>query len=385
VRLAAVLCALLLAAACERAAKPAAAQPKKAAADAVPITAEDAPEPPGNLLEIGNGGAVVWRSGENSLDGSALLPIDGEPASLWKSAPQDAERVLVYALPAIARITSVGVHGPTHKWDIPIETRIDGSADNVTWRELARLPELGLNDRRVVSIPPATIRYVRFRFINPPNRARYFTAVRSVVARGELVERPNMPSVAGCWTINGQHAQIEQQGNRVFGVVGQNPATLFSGARDAKTIRLMWRRGPQWGHALMTIDPQRTLIGGQRWHEAADPKNTGDSWFGEPVPCANRLTIGERGLARAILSRAGRWTAYSDDSLDLLAELIAADPKSRFRVTARSRERMMQVRTLLQDRVDRTRVDLTVGAPESAAKSETIRVMHDGVELHVLR
>lgn len=377
---------LLFAIACERE-EPHAPQKQPSKSGRRPVAAAPGAlsEPADNLLELAHGGSVVSRTGENVLEMSAAHLIDGDLLTLWKSPPHDfANHDLVFALPALSRVTTVGVHATNTKWEVPVDLRFEFSNDASQWREVLAIKDLGLNERRLASIPPTEARYVRVRVLPGP-REQFYTQLRSIQIKGEELAQPKMPDLAGCWTVNGVSARFEQRGPRVFGVINTEPPTFVSGARDARTFRLLWLRGPQWGQALLTIEPQRRAFSAVKWHEIVGPSDaTGEAWFGKPSSCGAAVELDEIRIARMIFDRAKRWTAYSPQSLEVFASLISSMPQARFRVVARTDERRDIVRALLDKQgVDLKRVEFTTAPPSEPPRNESIRVMADGVDLQV--
>jgi hypothetical protein len=132
-----------------------------------------------------------------------------------------------------------------------------------------------------------------------------------------------------------------------------------------------------WGPAILTLDPQRRALSGERWYERVRDPNSGEGWFGTPAQC-NEVAFNETRLAEAMLQRAGKWMAYGVNAIDTLAEIVAQAPSKRFVVTVHSAAEEQAVRNAL--RANLARVEIT-NAGEAKGVTAPQRAIADGVEL----
>ena len=330
-----------------------------------------------NLLSLARGAAVVSRTAELTLESSAAHAIDGEWRTFWKSPGGGTDQTFVFSLPARSRIDRVGVITSPNAPDAPQFVSFEASDDGLSWREVGTVAITPHRDPRLITVKPFDASYLR---AHTDENFDYYTTVRSFVALGKELEPVRQPSIAGCWTINGLPARFIQRGSSVAGVIGTERPMFVSGATDGRALRLMWLRGPMWGPALVTLEPQRRALSGVRWHESVTPNSIGDGWFGAPAAACEGIAVDEAQIAARILQRAGRWVAYGDSALDTLEALIRRAPAQQFRIVAPGAARLESVRAALQARgVDLARVELSVSAPRTV--NETQRVIADGVEL----
>ena len=235
-----------------------------------------------NLLNLAHGASVVSRTGEVNLENSAAHAIDGDWTTVWKSAPGGPEQTFVFSLAARSRIDRLGVITPASSNEYPPHVRFEASNDGTNWRDVGTIDVKPQRDPQIVSVAPFEATYLRVR---TEGLIAYYSTINSVIAKGVEVAPPVQPPIEGCWTINGMPSRFVQRGTSVSGVIGSDPPMYVSGDTNGRIIRLMWRRGPQWGHALVTLDPQRRALSGVRWHEQVQGTNVGDGWFGKPSPC----------------------------------------------------------------------------------------------------
>ena len=326
-----------------------------------------------NLLSLARGASVVSRTAELTLENSATHSIDGDWLTFWRSPPGGAEQTIIFSLAARARIDRLGVITPQSGNEAPSKVRFEASDDGVTWREIATLDLKAQRDPQLTNVTPFDTTYLRVQTI----AGTYYSAIHSLIAMGREIAPPRQPPIEGCWEINGLPARFAQRGTSVFGVIGSDPPMYVSGGADGRTIRLQWLRGAMWGPAIITLDPQRRALSGEKWHESVREQNAGQGWFGTPSQC-NDVAFDETEIAAAILKRAGKWVAYGDSALDTIAALIARAPAQQIQVTAPNAGRLAAVRA----KVGRSsRVELTVATPKTL--NETQRVIADGVALRV--
>ncbi|HEX8411188.1 MAG TPA: discoidin domain-containing protein [Thermoanaerobaculia bacterium] len=305
-----LLCALI---ACRKEAPPPAAAPKAAA--------QRAPEPDtdaDNLLNFAYGGSVVSRTGELNLESSAVHAIDGFIGSVFACSPGSPRETLVYSLLAPAAVTQVGV--TPGKVDVPARVRFDTSMDGWRWTEVATVkPEAG-DTRQLWSIKETVARYIRVQ----PLDDKYYIRLRGIHAIGRELEPPSTPSFGGCWTINGNPAQLTQEGARITGVIATDPPTYLDGGTDNRVGMVMWMQGPMWGYAALTRTPDGQQITGLKFHEEIDSRNVGEGWFGEKCSGAGSQPAGRMPAPQGFLQRMRRYSAYGlayDSNGRLLVDL----------------------------------------------------------------
>lgn len=354
---------LLLAAACET------RQP-----DAPPAAAEtgeiDYDDQGGaNLLSLARGAAVISRTAEQSLDASAVHAIDGDWLTLWRSPGGGAEQTLVFALPARARIDRLGVSAPRNV-ETPSKVRFDASDDAVAWREIKTLELTPLREPQLESVPPVDANYLRVTTFG----SNWYVSVQSVIAKGTLLAPRVQPPIEGCWRINGEPARFSRRGTSIAGVIGNESPIYVLGGADGRIVRLTWLRAPMWGPAIISIDPRRRTLTGERWHERVWNQSSGDGWFGTPARC-NEVAFDETAIAAAMLKRAGKWTAYGESALDTLAALIAREPARKFEIVVHT--------PAMRDALRKRGFNVPIAVAPSDATMEPERAMADGVELHV--
>ena len=370
----------------------------KAATKAAPAPALQQPAPDtdvDNALNLIHGTAVVWRGGENDLESSAAHALDGFLETTWTSAPGSPEETLIYSFLATRRIERVGA---TVVKDVAIDSvAFDTSMDGKTWLELAKLKLEKHDQQQLFSVKPADARYLRVRTFD--SASKYYVRVRAFHAMGAEVEPPRTPSFAGCWTINGRPAHLEQNGARITGVIASEPPIhLDGGTSDNRLGVVMWMQGGMRGEAVLTRSGDGGHLTGLKFYENVDARHLGEGWFGSRCE-DHRLGAGgtAAGAAapRQFLERAKRYSAYGlaftrDDrlieevsapALDTLVSLIASS-SGRMSVVAHelrhatpeqnkqhAAARLQAVRAALQARgVDLSRIDfIAAGSDRNAS------------------
>jgi hypothetical protein len=335
-----------------------------------------------NLISLARGASIVSRTGEVTLENSAVHAIDGDWLTSWRSPPGGAEQTFVISLPARARIDRLGAIVPAAGRETPPRIRFDASGDGVAWREITTLELKRQRDPQLVNVPPFETSYLRVQTVGMDV---YYSALQSLIALGKEIAPPAQPAIAGCWEINAMPAQFTQRGTSVAGVIGSDPPMYILGGTDGRTIRATWIRGPMWGPAIITIDQRRRALSGVRWHETVRSQDSGDGWFGRPCGAVGSQPTeggGRRAespplhkddveIAAAILKRTGKWVAYGDSALDTLAALIAREPGRRFEIVVRS----AKTRDALRARGIKAVITVT----PAKTVTEPQRVMADGV------
>ena len=337
-----------------------------------------------NSLNLMYGGAVVWRGGELHLENSAVHTIDGFAETTWTSAPGAPEETLVFSMLAPTRLRRVGIS--TNPGDDGVHSvAFDASMDGKTWTELGTLRATRTDERQFLTVEPTVAHYLRVRIIDPAKR--YYVRLRGVHALGEEIAAPETPSFAGCWTINGERATLEQHGARITGVIASDPPTYIDGGTDNRAGMIQWLRGPTSGYAVLTRSPDGRHLSGLSFFGEVD-KNIGEGWFGER--CKDPLPVSAD--PRRFLDAAKRYTLYglvfdpneqlveevSAPTLDAVAALVASSPQ-RLRIVAhelryatdvenkqRTDARIRSIRAALAKRgVDPARIDFVSGGGDT--------------------
>jgi hypothetical protein len=383
---AALLC--LAAIACGRAEK---TTPDPAAKGDAPIpkysTAIEPEYDSDNLLNLAYGAAVVSRTGELTLESSAVHAIDGTINTGWSSPPGTAHETLVFALASLSRITRVGVTNVESDGAAPTAVAFEVSEDGARWRPLIRFATTGGKEPQLRDVPPVNARYLRVM-----TEGREMAVIRSIHAIGREIEPVPPRSIAGCWRINELPARFVQDGATVTGIIAADPPLLLEGGSDGRVAQFVWTEGPMWGHAVITATQNGATLSGLKIHEEISTQQYGDGWFGERIPC-DGIALAPP-IPGSLRPRAPneRWTMYglvfdaqdrvdenqSRAALEALARRLAVQPSQRFRITAHElREadpgenrkstdaRIASLRAALQSRgVDMARIELVSAGSE---------------------
>ena len=291
-----------------------------------------------NLLNIGYGAGVISRTGELSLDHSAIRAIDGDPISIWTSPPGTHSQTLTFVLPHPARLEGlgarVGISAQVATSEVTFETSVDGTKFvPAGTHRFERKPE-----DQLFNIPPVAAQYVR---VTTKPETAPFNALASVHARGTFTGTSKLQPVAGCWLLNGTAAGFVERGGRIAGAVGTSEPIHLEGWQEEMTYRFAWSRGQGWGYALISISPDGQRLTGIRWFEIPISFNFGDGWFGERQQCTPVVAAGTK-IFRPWLRQAGRYPLFTlsengeGGGLDTIVEVLRLLGNQR--MTLRSRE-----------------------------------------------
>jgi hypothetical protein len=357
-------------AACRKAPEqPPALPPENTIYDVIDLDDVDGP----NLLSLARGASIVSRTAENTLENSAAHAIDGDWLTYFRTPPSGPEQTIIVSLPARARIDRLGAILPPGA-EVPPQIRFDASDDAAAWREITTLVSKQQRDPQIARVAPFDARYLRVQTIG---RVSAYASIRSLIAKGQFIEPPRQPPIEGCWHINGMPARFSRRGSSVAGVIGNDPPMYVLGGTDGRAIRVTWMRGAMWGPAILTLDPQRRALSGERWYEQVSDQDSGEGWFGTPAHC-NDVAFNETKLAEAMLQRAGKWMAYGPSAIDTLAEIVAQESSKRFAITVHDAAEEQVVRNAL--RANLARVEIT-NAGDAKGVTAPQRAIADGVEL----
>jgi hypothetical protein len=364
--------ALLLLIACRKAPEPPPAlPPANTIYDEIDLDDVDGP----NLLSLSRGASIVSRTAEMTLENSAVHAIDGDWLTHFRTPPSGPEQTLIISLPARARIDRVGAIIPQGA-EVPPRVQFDASDDATSWRTITTIVSKQQRDPQIARVTPFDARYLR---VQTFGRVSAYASIRSLIAKGQFIEPPRQPPIEGCWHINGMPARFSRRGTSVAGVIGNDSPMYVLGGTDGRAIRVTWMRGAMWGPAILTLDPQRRALSGEKWYERVRDADSGEGWFGTPAQC-NAVAFNETKLAEAMLQRAGKWMAYGSSAIDTLAEIVAQESSKRFVITVHNAADEKLVRDAL--RANLARVEIT-NAGEAKGITAPQRAIADGVELRV--
>jgi len=257
-----------------------------------------------NLLNIAHGAVVVSRTGEISLDNSAVCAIDGDPSTAWLSPAEDPDQSLVFALPARSRLTSLGVLLTNDVSVQPKSVRFAVSTDGRTFTDVASFPSPPNGTQFVDTKAEAT--HVRF---STQGRNGTFVRAFSVIARGDLLAPVHPGSLDGCWSINDLDATFTQHGGSVTGTMSDKTPIAIDGGSDGRFYRLLWIRGPEYGVLAISVTPDAQHLSGLFWHEEAYSQFLTAGWFGEKSHCRGNTPASVDMLATH-MQRYGRYPMY---------------------------------------------------------------------------
>ena len=374
-----------------------------------PPAAQPAPPPPPNLLELTKGAAVVSRSGEALLNVSAVRAIDGDEGTSWANPPDDLKQTLVFSLPARARIDQLGI---TTSSKPPTDIRsahFELSEDGEHFTDAGTFAFNVKKDPQLYPIRPAAARFVRVTSL--AGEAGPYLQINTVHAIGALTEPLPQKSIAGCWTIGADPAELVQSGAFASGYIGGTLDTWLEGGFDGRVFRFAWIRGKEYGLAAIGLTPDSNHLSGVVWHEEAIQSSQffAPDWLGErcggqaPPP----VRTGEQPVLHAYLERFGYAPLYGlrfDDAghldetesaaqIDRILPLIK--PNARFVAhellgnPAASQVKLDTLRAALQRRgVNLTGVEFVAMGDREPRRQATIgltKAMYNTVELQIRR
>ena len=409
----AALVLLLAALACERVqqAPPAQQQPapaKPRAARRVSLSPLTVDPERDNLLSLAHGAVAIGRTAEGTYENSAVHAIDGTAQTFWSSPPEGPVQSLVYALPAMTRLTQLGVIVAAGG-AMPEKVQFDVSRDGKAWTPIGAM-KVAMQTEPQQHPVHADARFVRVTTLAPATQA--VTVLQSVLAEGQELEPAAPASIDGCWSLDGVPARFAQHDAHVQGIIlAPERPILLEGGTNGRVNLLMWLEAPMWGHATITVSRDGQHLSGIKWHETVIWDHAGDGWIGVRVPCTEGAFLGA-GIAGKLLERAGHYTLFglrfddqdrviadaSKTTLDRLAQLVAAQPTRRFRLTSRelrkanaadneaaTRRRIDALRAALVARgVDVSRITFTAAGSDAGDRStftELEKVVVGAVEL----
>jgi hypothetical protein len=388
--------------------KPEAAKP----AELKPSSGDDREER-NNLASLADGACVVERTGEAYLGASALNLIDGNPDSQWLAPPHDMPQSATVALPARSRITAVGVRSEG-KGDFHLRTAtVEAATGNGGFRKIADITLNDTPDAQLFNVTPVEADRVRVTMLSGPKPGHEVRA-ESFIVRGQELEPPTPPHLAGSWKMNGRDASFAQFGNHVIGVIQINrlPMLLEGGVEGSRMLRLAWIRGAEFGVAAGSVSRDGKHNNLIDWHEEPIPLFFDEAWFGDRTSDATPADDSET-FAVSLLRHTGRWPLYgiafrpdgsidaaaSEHALRVLAAVIARSPvplrlvshELREATPAANRARAQRALDALQAELKKRNVNLanvqlvTAGSdnPRQLAVTEPARLLYSSVDLEI--
>jgi hypothetical protein len=364
----------------------------------------------GNLLNIGYGAAVVSRTGELTLDHSALRAIDGDPASHWSSPPHDPQQTLIFSLAAPARVDQIGLQIPPRPAIATRALRVETSSDGVTYVPVENVQPTLTDQIQWFGASVPSARYLK---ISVTEGGSTYASLQSIHVKGEWLQPPSVAPIEDCWAVNEMKGSFAEREGRVAGWLDSAPEkTQLDGGRLGAVYRFAWARGPQWGVALVTLSPDGTRLSGLKWHEVIGSVSFGGSWFGERSSC--RASGMQPDLVVDTFLRQAGWyplfglhfderdvlsEKLSEGGLGIIENIVRGLPSQRCRLIAReyhegtpeanrrrAETRLRTLRDVLTKRgLDLTRVEFApVGADEPPdVMSETMRLLKGVVVIQI--
>ncbi len=368
-----------------------------------------------SLATLASGACLIDRTAEDKLDVSALNAIDGNPDSGWIGPAHDLPQSIIVGLPVLTRINSVGFRSTAKKPFRLRDARVEAAKGDGAFATIATVSLKDTANAQFFVVPPVEADRLRVTVLSgfvPDSQVQ----LGSFLVRGQELEHPVPPHLAGTWRVNGNTATFAQYGNHVAGAMQLNKQPYFfeGGADQDRMIRLLWIRGLESGYAAATVSRDGKHLSFLDWHEEPIPFFYDDAWFGERVSEAVPPDDTEV-FAASFLRRTGRWPLFglawrSDGSLDdaasdhalrILANILAKAPghlrlvSHEFREATPAANHARAQRSLEAIRNELTRhgiklanVDLvTAGSdkPRQVVCTQTMRELYSSVDLEIQR
>jgi F5/8 type C domain len=346
----------------------------------------------------------VSRTGEATLQFSAVQAIDGDGASFWSPPPLDLPQSITFALAAQSRIDAVGLRTMTRGRSTVGHIRFDTSVDGVHFSPLKTIQSTETNDGQWFDVAATPATHIRVTIIDSltPDHDPHLC---SVLVRGVELEKRHDADITGCWSINGRAARFTP----VSGVLelGHQPI-FFHGGSDGRFYRFNWIRGNDYGVGALAVAPDGGTMSGIQWHEEAIPFFFGESWFGTRSTCSV-ATAYPRDVPSRMLQRTGRLSLFGlrfadDGSLDAKASALTLEWLRRFLSTKRNvrlvahefrQPTPQRNKEFAQKELDTLRRQLAVDqasfvaqgsdAPRQQPVTPLMRAMYSSVDLEIRR
>ncbi len=287
---------------------------------------------------MARGASVVSRTAEITLEQTPARAIDGEPDSLWTTPANDAQQSATFSFPARARITAIGIGTLNHQAYAVRKLRYESSLDGVSFKPLLTQILSEGEAAHLDQVPPTEARYVRVLIDESHGSSATITTLH---VRGSLIDRPELPDISGCWSINEAQSGIIQDRGTVRGTITRDGTLRLEGGSERLVYRFAWIDGPQHGLAAVTLTPDGRHLTGMKWHERAEPFTFGENWFGDKAPGCVPSVQATDAVARLWLKKAGWYPLYglhfderdqlilqeSTAALDLIVRLLGSSDK----------------------------------------------------------
>jgi hypothetical protein len=355
-----------------------------------------------NLLNIAHGASIVSRTGETTLENSAVQAIDGDPDSAWLSPPYDPDQTFVIALPSRTSIRQLGAkRSPQVR--LAIRTiEFERSNDGVHFEPLQTLKLVDSGSYQLFPVTPAEASYLRVTMHDPGGP---YIQLNSLLARGEALEPVAPRRIDGCWSINGEPAVFRQNGAAVpYGRIGE---LTLDGGSDGRFFRFVWTNKAEYGMAAISVSPDGNHLSGIKWHEEALPLFLGGSWFGDRIPCQEG-TLGQVGtpdkqaaVFETFMTRFGRFPLYGLEfdahnelidrsrwTLDAVTGYLRTHPSGTFQFTGYGNpQQLTALRAALQKRgTDLSHVTfVSERIPRRDPVTDVMRSLYGNIDLQIRR
>lgn len=335
---AAVLCLmmLLLISRCDRVEPP--AEETKTPAPAVEPTEKN------NLASILRGATIMSRTGEASLDFSALAAFDSDRGTVWSTPPVNLEQSVTIALPVRSRVEEIAVWNDSTLAARAIRTfEFSTSVDGETFSEPRRLQVPKQAAAHLFPFP-VEASFIRFTPIDTYGETTVLD-VPSIEVRGRELERFRPRSLAGSWRINDAPAFFEESGSRSRGVIQLEPPMYVDGGWHERMFRFLWVRGKKEGVGFFTLDPSSRHLSGFWWFATPARVSSGLAMFGDKQSDGGASTD-TANVLKSHLERTRRIPLLQlslhksvEENASILREIIAlisANPSARFVIASRN-------------------------------------------------
>lgn len=347
-----------------------------------------------NLANIAHGASIVSRTGESTLDVSAVQMIDGDPSTAWLTPLYDLEQSAVIALPSRSRVEQLGAKRAGSARAGFHALRIERSLDGVHFEPFTTLELADKADYQVTPVTPAEALYLR---ATPEQPTGSYIQLNSLIALGRPLEPIAPRTIGGCWSINGSSAADLVQNGATFS--GTLDGLAVDGGSDGRSFRFAWTRGPEYGVGIVTVTPDGKHLSGIKWYEEAFPLFLGGSWLGDRVPCRAK-PIARGDVFQIFMTRFGRFPLYglgfdgegrlaagSEPAVDRLARFLTVNRRSPWNLANHGdpRQNASLRAALLQRHVDLTNVAFLQRAPLRDPFTEPMRALYGSVDLEIRR
>ncbi|MFN2238619.1 MAG: discoidin domain-containing protein [Thermoanaerobaculia bacterium] len=298
-----------------------------------------------NLLTMLNGATVVDRTGEASLQLSAIHAIDGDHSTVWATPPDDLEQTVTIALGREVMVKRLGIHFGSMRTTQPAGALLfEGSLGGAEFTPLGTI-EAQRQPENWLEIEPIAVSHLRVTILRAFAENSTSAQVPTLLADGETQLLPPVPDLRGHWRINNFEATISTAERVIQGVTTEDPPRVFRGAWDGRAVRLSWSRGLEHGVGLLVAEPEGKALNAIMWHLKAHPPFATPVWFGERSGKPEGVVTAPS-IKDAFFRTEGRFPMHdlvfdgaallpgSEQTLRSLVRLIEANPAGTFRFAA---------------------------------------------------